>query len=74
MSCSALAFADRSTESWHQTSVMIQKDMKIIEPQSDPILWMGVTPERSLREESQRNPKEGTMMEVEGRVGTDCDP
>ena len=31
--CSALACPDRSTGSWHQTSEMIQEDMKIMEPQ-----------------------------------------
>jgi hypothetical protein len=36
MSWSALAFPDRSTGSWHQTSEMIQEDRKIMEPQRGP--------------------------------------
>ena len=47
MSWSALAFPDQSTGSWHQTSEMIQEDMKFMEPQSDPILRMGFDRRRS---------------------------
>jgi len=44
-------YGDRKPGSCHQTSEMIQEDMKILEQRSDPILRMGVTPERSRREE-----------------------
>ena len=46
LSLSALAFRDLEPNSWHLTSEMIQEDMKVMEPQSDP---RGVPPERSLR-------------------------
>jgi len=54
VSCSALAFPDRSTGSWHQTSEMIQEDMKIMEPQRT---------QRSLREKHGETRRKGTMME-----------
>ena len=44
VNCTAPACHDRGAGPGHSTSEMIQEDMKILEPRSDPILRMELPP------------------------------
>ena len=68
VNCTAPACHDRGAGPGHSTSEMIQEDMKILELRSDPILRMGVTPERSRREECGEEKHERRMRSTSARL------